>query len=317
MSSENTLFDFADIASFLKREREKLSFEVKDHLRSAIIVGVNEWLSKFTEESELSETSAKNVVKAKIELEPAPSEEEKEETKPIEQPKRRGRKKQVVEQPEELPTTATTATTAPTTTPTTTPTTAYREIEFEKGLDKGLASFSTIDDVDDDKIVNEKLGPIPLANSLPKVGEHPFFKGPAQFVWYLEMDRWPLYLANLLEAKEFYPDQLSLYDTKRLEEAKKVGVDIEFIASLVNKDSKRMVSIEDFEEKEYADDEAGIEALMELKESGFLKKFVAEIDPEKKLLKFLTRFGQNKKIADDLQTIYEEHTEHPNKYIHW
>ena len=309
MSSENTLFDFADMASFLKRERENLSFEVKDHLRTVIVLGVREWLLKFMEENARPKTSAENVMKAKIELEPASPEEEKKESEPIkeEQPKRRGRKKQVVEQAEEVPTTP----------PTTPPTTAYREIEFEKGLDKGLASFSTIDDVDDDKIVNEKLGPIPLANSLPKQGEHPFFKGPAQFVWYLSMDRWPLYFANLLDAKEFYPDQLSLYDTKRLEEAKKVGVDIEFIASLVNKDSKRMVSIEDFEEKEYADDEAGIEALMELKESGFLKKFVAEIDPEKKLLKFLTRFGQNKHIADDLQTIYEEHTEHPNKYIHW
>ena len=271
---------------------------VREHLYRAIVDATEDWLKEFKEEYG-------KAAEPEVKREPEPETKPESELEPVkeEQPKRRGRKKQVVEQAEEAPTTA--------------PTTAYREIEFEKGLDKGLASFSTIDDVDDDKIVNEKLGPIPLANSLPKVGEHPFFKGPAQFVWYLDMDRWPLYLANLLEAKEFYPDQLSLYDTKRLEEAKKVGVDIEFIASLVNKDSKRMVSIEDFEEKEYADNEAGIEALVELKESGFLKKFVAEIDPEKKLLKFLTRFGQNRKIADDLQTIYEEHTEHPNKYIHW
>ena len=299
MDNATCLRGIADLVSFYHRlEEEKVCSEMQDHLQAAIVCGLNEFLTGFKVISSGKLT--------KIE-EPETKPESKPEPVKEEQPKRRGRKKQVVEQAEE----------APTTPPTTAPTTAYREIEFEKGLDEGLASFSTIDDVDDDKIVNEKLGPIPLANSLPKVGEHPFFKGPAQFVWYLDMDRWPLYLANLLEAKEFYPDQLSLYDTKRLEETKKVGVDIEFIASLVNKDSKRMVSIEDFEEKEYADDEAGIEALMELKESGFLKKFVAEIDPEKKLLKFLTRFGQNRKIADDLQTIYEEHTEHPNKYIHW
>ena len=292
------LYSIADLVSFYHRlEEEKVCSEMQDHLRAAIICGLTEFVAGF----KLISSGKLTKVEEKVQ-EPATEEvPEKEEEVKEEQPKRRGRKKKEVA--EEAPTSAST--------------TAYREIEFEKGLDKGLASFSTIDDVDDDKIVNEKLGVIPLANSLPKVGEHPFFKGPAQFVWYLNMDRWPLYLANLLEAKEFYPDQLSLYDTKQLEEAKKVGVDIEFIASLVNKDSKRMVSIEDFDEKEYADDEAGIEALMELKESGFLKKFVAEIDPEKKLLKFLTRFGQNRKIADDLQTIYEEHTEHPNRYIHW
>lgn len=304
MDNATCLRGIADLVSFYHRlEEEKVCSEMQDHLQAAIVCGLNEFLTGFKLISSGKLTKVEEKVQEPV-VEEVP---EKEEEVKEEQPKRRGRKKkevaEVAEVAEEAPTTA--------------PTTAYREIEFEKGLDKGLASFSTIDDVDDDKIVNEKLGPIPLANSLPKVGEHPFFKGPAQFVWYLDMDRWPLYLANLLEAKEFYPDQLSLYDTKRLEEAKKVGVDIEFIASLVNKDSKRMVSIEDFEEKEYADDEAGIEALMELKESGFLKKFVAEIDPEKKLLKFLTRFGQNRKIANDLQMIYEEHTEHPNKYIHW
>lgn len=283
---------------------EQLPPKSREKLYYTILTAYEEWIEKFKTDCPLMR---KFNVDKQVEVQEPAAEEvpEKEEEVKEEQPKRRGRKKKdVVEE-------------APATAPTTAPTTAYREIEFEKGLDKGLASFSTIDDVDDDKIVNEKLGPIPLANSLPKVGEHPFFKAPAAFVWYLDMDRWPLYLANLLEAEEFYPDQLSLYDTKRLEEAKKVGVDIEFIASLVNKDSKRMVSIEDFDEKEYADDEAGIEALIELKESGFLKKFVTEIDPEKKLLKFLTRFGQNRKIADDLQTIYQEHTEHPNKYIHW
>lgn len=223
----------------------------------------------------------------------------------VEQPKRRGRpkkKEEVVteEAPveEEQPSRA-------------------REINFDSGLEKGLAAYSTIEGVTDDTIVNEKLGPIPLANSLPKQGEHPFFKGPAQFVWYLDMERWPMYLANLLDSKDFYPDQLSLYDAKRFEEAKRVGVDIEFVTALVDKETKRMVSIDDFKEADYADDDKGMEALVELKESGFLKKFVTEIDPEKKLLKFLTRFGQNKHIAEDLQTIYEEHTEHPNKYIHW
>ena len=292
------LYTIADLVTFYHRlEEEKVSSEMQDHLRAAIICGLTEFVTGF----KLISSGKLTKVEEKVQKPAVEEVPEKEEEVAEEQPKRRGREKKEVA--EEAPTTA--------------PTTAYREIEFEKGLDKGLASFSTIDDVNDDKIINEKLGPIPLANSLPKQGEHPFFKGPAQFVWYLDMGRWPLYLANLLEAKEFYPDQLSLYDTKRLEEAKKVGVDIEFIVSLVDKDSKRMVSIEDFDEKDYADDEAGIEALMELKESGFLKKFVAEIDPEKKLLKFLTRFGQNKHIAEDLQTIYEEHTEHPNKYIHW
>lgn len=223
----------------------------------------------------------------------------------VEQPKRRGRKKKeevVAEEPAPVEEQQLSH---------------AREIDFERGLEKGLAAYSNIDGVTDDSIVNEKLGPIPLANSLPKQGEHPFFKGPAQFVWYLDMERWPMYLANLLESKEFYPDQLSLYDAKRFEEAKKVGVDIEFVTSLVDKETKRMVSIEDFKEADYADDEKGMEALLELKDSGFLKKFVSEIDPEKKLLKFLTRFGQNKHIAEDLQTIYEEHTEHPNKYIRW
>lgn len=233
---------------------------------------------------------------------------EPEEQQEEEQPKRRARKKKVVEQPKEE---------APTTAPTSVPTTTHRELRFKEGLDKKVASFSTIEDVDDDKIVNENLGPIPLANSLPKQGEHPFFKGPAQFVWYLDMDRWPLYLADLLETTEFYPDQLSLYDSKRLEEAKRVGVDIEFVTAILNKETRNMVSIEDFKESDYATCDEGEDALMELKESGFLKKFVQDIDPERKLIKFLCRNGRNKRIGDDLTRIYEEHTEHPNKYIHW
>lgn len=269
--------------------------DVRDKLREIIIISLKDLLREFTETP--SEVSKQEVKEEKV--------EEKVEEKPVEQPKRRGRKKKeepVVEEPtpveEEQPS-------------------RHREIDFECGLEKGLAAYSNIEGITDDAIENEKLGPISLANSLPKMGEHPFFKGPAQFVWYLDMDRWPMYLANLLDCKDFYPDQLSLYDAKRFEEAKRVGVDIEFVTALVDKETKRMVSIEDFKEADYADDEKGMEALVELKESGFLKKFVSEIDPEKKLLKFLARFGQNKHIADDLQTIYEEHTEHPNKYIHW
>lgn len=292
------LYGIADLVSFYHRlENEKVCSEMQDHLRAAIICGLTEFVTGF----KLISSGKLTKVKEKIQEPAAEEVPEKEEEIREEQPKRRGRKKKEVA--EEAPTTA--------------PTTAHREIDFECGLEKGLAAYSNIDGVTDDSIVNEKLGPIPLANSLPKQGEHPFFKGPAQFVWYLDMERWPMYLANLLDDKNFYPDQLSLYDAKRFEEAKRVGVDIEFVTALVDKETKRMVSIEDFKEADYADDEKGMEALLELKESGFLKKFVSEIDPEKKLLKFLTRFGQNKHIADDLQTIYEEHTEHPNKYIHW
>lgn len=302
------LYSIADLVSFYHRlEEEKVCSEMQDHLRAAIICGLTEFVAGF----KLISSGKLTKVEEKVQ-EPA-SEEVKEE-----QPKRRGRKKKLVvtEEEEEIadnlgaPMEGTEVKKEPSTT-------AYREIEFEKGLDKGLASFSTIDDVDDDKIVNENLGPIPLANSLPKQGEHPFFKGPAQFVWYLPMDRWPLYLADLLEEKDHYPDQLSLYDAKRLEEAKKVGVDIEFVTSIIDKESKRMVSIEDFKEVDYADDDASLEGLKELKENGFLKKFVEIVDPEKKLLKFLSRNGWNKGIVTDLETIYEEHTEHPNKYIHW
>lgn len=293
-STSGKFYAVAELVSIF----EDMPNEGKEHLYNSIIVLFNHCLDSFKKEN------------AALDKEPEKKEVRAEEPKQVvpqlvEQSKRRGRpkkKEEVVteEAPveEEQPSRA-------------------REINFDSGLEKGLAAYSNIEGVTDDTIVNEKLGPIPLANSLPKMGEHPFFKGPAQFVWYLDMDRWAMYLANLLESKEFYPDQLSLYDAKRFEEAKKVGVDIEFVTSLVDKETKRMVSIEDFKEADYADDEKGMEALVELKESGFLKKFVAEIDPEKKLLKFLTRFGQNKHIAEDLQTIYEEHTEHPNKYIHW
>ena len=293
------LRDIADLVSFYHRlEEGKVITEVQDHLRSAIVCGLNEFLAGF------KLITSGNLKKVQDDLvEEQTLEEEEAEPEPVEQPKRR-RKKKVVEQvKEEASTTA--------------PTTTHRELRFKEGLDKEVASFSTIEDVDDDKIVNENLGPIPLANSLPKQGEHPFFKGPAQFVWYLDMDRWPLYLADLLETTEFYPDQLSLYDTKRLEEAKRVGVDIEFVTAILNKETRNMVSIEDFKESDYATCDEGEDALMELKESGFLKKFVQEIDPERKLIKFLCRNGRNKRIGDDLTRIYEEHTEHPNKYIHW
>lgn len=296
------LRDIADLVSFYHRlEEGKVITEVQDHLRSAIVCGLNEFLAGF------KLITSGNLKKVQDDLVEEQTLEEAE-PEPVEQPKRRARKKKVVEQPKEE---------APTTVPTTVPTTTHRELRFKEGLDKEVASFSTIEDVDDDKIENENLGPIPLANSLPKQGEHPFFKGPAQFVWYLDMDRWPLYLADLLETTEFYPDQLSLYDSKRLEEAKRVGVDIEFVTAILDKETRNMVSIEDFKESDYATCDEGEDALMELKESGFLKKFVQDIDPERKLIKFLSRNGRNKQIGDDLTRIYEEHTEHPNKYIHW
>lgn len=305
-STSGKFYAVAELVSIF----EDMPNEGKEHLYKSIIVLFNHCLDSFKKENaaldkepekkEVQAEEPKQVVREVVE------QPEKVVPQLVEQPKRRGRLKKkeesVVEEPapveEEQYSRA-------------------REINFDSGLEKGLAAYSTIEGVTDDTIVNEKLGPIPLANSLPKQGEHPFFKGPAQFVWYLNMERWPMYLANLLDSKDFYPDQLSLYDAKRFEEAKRVGVDIEFVTALVDKETKRMVSIDDFKEADYADDEKGMEALLELKESGFLKKFVAEIDPEKKLLKFLTRFGQNKHIAEDLQTIYEEHTEHPNKYIHW
>lgn len=257
------------------------------HLHEAIIISLKEITEDF-----LALESDKPTT-------PEPEPEQVEEAQP--EPKRRARKKKAAEESE----------------PVVEEPSRHRELVFNEGLDKDLASFSTIEGIDDDKIVNENLGPIPLANSLPKQGEHPFWKGPAQFVWYLPMERWSLYLADLLEAEQFYPSQLDLYDTKRLEEAKRVGVDIEFVTAIIERESKRMITIDDFKEADYADDDASLERLNEIKENGFLKKFVADVDPEKKLLKFLTRFGWNKGIIDDLETIYEEHTEHPNKYIHW
>ena len=304
MDNATYLHSIADLVSFYHRlKEEKVCSEMQDHLRAAILCGLTEFAAGF-----------KLITSGKLtkveEQEPVVESEPKAEVEEVEQPKRRGRKKKVaeavVEQPEDEEPVVEEQQPG-----------GRRELVFKKGLDKEMASFSTIEDVDDDKIVNENLGPIPLANSLPKQGEHPFFKGPAQFVWYLPMDRWPLYLADLLEERDHYPDQLFLYDAKRLEEAKRVGVDIEFVTSIINKENKRMVSIEDFKEADYADDDASLEGLKELKENGFLKKFVETVDPEKKLLKFLSRNGWNKGIVTDLETIYEEHTEHPNKYIHW
>lgn len=309
MDNVTCLYGIVDLVSFYQRLKEgKVHSEMEDHLRAAIVCGLTEFLTNFkiVSSGKLTKVEEQEPV---VETEPK-AKAEVEEVEEVEQPKRRTRKKKVVEpvveQPENEEPVVEEGQPS-----------GHRELVFKKGLDKEMASFSTIEDVDDDKIVNENLGPIPLANSLPKQGEHPFFKGPAQFVWYLPMDRWPLYLADLLEERDHYPDQLSLYDAKRLEEAKKVGVDIEFVTSIINKESKRMVSIEDFKEADYADDDASLEGLKELKENGFLKKFVETVDPEKKLLKFLSRNGWNKGIVTDLETIYEEHTEHPNKYIHW
>ena len=297
---KTSLYTLASLADIF--EQNDILPRTREIVYKALVSGLEDYLEELKNEygsdsNPTEEDQAPAESEEKSESEPEGQREE-------EQPKRRARKKKVVEQPKEEA-------------PTTVPTTTHRELRFKEGLDKEVASFSTVEDVDDDKIVNENLGPIPLANSLPKQGEHPFFKGPAQFVWYLDMDRWPLYLADLLETTEFYPDQLSLYDTKRLEEAKRVGVDIEFVTAILNKETRNMVSIEDFKESEYATCDEGEDALMELKESGFLKKFVHDIDPERKLIKFLCRNGRNKRIGDDLTKIYEEHTEHPNKYIHW
>lgn len=298
------LYNVVNLSDTLYEHREVLPPDAKAHLYQAILSMLEAWVKEFTEEYGpecVSETT--KPVKITETAKKAPEPETKPEPEP-EQSKRRGRKKkEEVQQEQQEPEEA--------------PPSLRREAVFGRGLDKDLVSLSNIDGITDDVIVNENLGPIPLANSIAKQGEHPFFKGPAQFVWYLPPERWALYLADLFEEKDAYPNQLSLYDSKRLEEAKKAGVDIEFVTALVNKESKQMVSIEDFKESEYGDDDKGMEELVELKESGFLRKFVAEIDPDKTLLKFLTRFGQNRHIAEDLQTIYEEHTEHPNKYIAW
>ena len=118
---------------------EQLPLKSREKLYYTILTAYEDWMEKFKTDCPLVR---KFNVDKQVEVQEPAAEEvpEKEEEVKEEQPKRRGRKKKEVA--EEAPTT---------------PTTAYREIEFEKGLDKGLASFSTIDDVDDDKIVNEKL----------------------------------------------------------------------------------------------------------------------------------------------------------------
>lgn len=181
-----------------------------------------------------------------------------------------------------------------------------RSLVYDSGcLEKRFPRVQDITGITDEWLETSNISPVVLANSCTSKGEHPFFKGPAAFIWYLEEERRKFYLAGLFDDEKFYPSILDLIDAARLKEADAVGPDMSFVASVIDPDTLLPV------EPTLAEDDP--EAVNRLREGG-MKRILddlqeAGLDNEqaKTLARFMTRFGIDAQVEEDLGTVAALH----------
>lgn len=181
-----------------------------------------------------------------------------------------------------------------------------RSLVYDSGcLEKKFPRVQDITGITDEWLETSNISPVVLANSCTSKGEHPFFKGPAAFIWYLEEDRRKFYLAGLFDDEKFYPSILDLIDAARLKEADAVGPDMSFVASVIDPDTLLPV------EPTLAEDDP--EAVNRLREGG-MKRILddlqeAGLDNEqaKTVARFMTRFGIDAQVEEDLGTVASLH----------
>lgn len=181
-----------------------------------------------------------------------------------------------------------------------------RSLVYDSGcLEKKFPRVQDITGITDEWLETSNISPVVLANSCTSKGEHPFFKGPAAFIWYLEEERRKFYLAGLFDDEKFYPSILDLIDAARLKEADAVGPDMSFVASVIDPDTLLPV------EPTLAEDDP--EAVNRLREGG-MKRILddlqeAGLDNEqaKTVARFMTRFGIDAQVEEDLGTVAALH----------
>lgn len=181
-----------------------------------------------------------------------------------------------------------------------------RSLVYDSGcLEKRFPRVQDITGITDEWLETSNISPVVLANSCTSKGEHPFFKGPAAFIWYLGEERRKFYLAGLFDDEKFYPSILDLIDAARLKEADAVGPDMSFVASVIDPDTLLPV------EPTLAEDDP--EAVNRLREGG-MKRILddlqeAGLDNEqaKTLARFMTRFGIDSQVEEDLGTVAAMH----------
>ena len=181
-----------------------------------------------------------------------------------------------------------------------------RSLVYDSGcLEKKFPRVQDITGITDEWLETSNISPVVLANSCTSKGEHPFFKGPAAFIWYLGEERRKFYLAGLFDDEKFYPSILDLIDAARLREADAVGPDMSFVASVIDPDTLLPV------EPTLAEDD--MEAVNRLREGG-MKRILddlqeAGLDNEqaKTVARFMTRFGIDSQVEEDLGTVASLH----------
>lgn len=181
-----------------------------------------------------------------------------------------------------------------------------RSLVYDSGcLEKKFPRVQDITGITDEWLETSNISPVVLANSCTSKGEHPFFKGPASFIWYLEEERRRFYLAGLFDDEKFYPSILDLIDAARLKEADAVGPDMSFVASVIDPDT--LLSVE----PTLAEDDP--EAVNRLREGGMkrilddLQEAGLENEQAKAVARFMTRFGIDSQVEEDLATVAAMH----------
>lgn len=181
-----------------------------------------------------------------------------------------------------------------------------RSLVFDSGcLDKRFPRVQDITDITDEFLSTANVSPVVLANSCTTQGEHPFYKGPASFIWYLDEERRRFYMAGLFEDEKYYPELTDLIDAARLKEADVVGPDMTFVASVV--DTETLLPVE----PTVVEDEP--DAVNRLRAGGMrrilddLKEAGVEEEDAKTLARFMTRFGIDAQVEEDLGTVAALH----------
>lgn len=181
-----------------------------------------------------------------------------------------------------------------------------RSLVFDSGcLDKRFPRVQDITDITDEFLSTANVSPVVLANSCTTQGEHPFYKGPAAFIWYLDEERRRFYMAGLFDDEKFYPELTDLIDAARLKEADVVGPDMTFVASVIDPDTLLPL------EPTLANDDP--EAVNRLRAGGMkrilddLKEAGVEEEQAKTVARFMTRFGIDAQVEEDLGTVAALH----------
>ena len=187
-------------------------------------------------------------------------------------------------------------------------------IEFGNGLVPNLPSLKSLEHSDED-LVRMNIFPVILANSIKKIGNHPFFKGSASYIWYLPEDRRRFYLTGMFESGE-YQEFTDVCSVKHLDDYSSEGVDIDFVMAAMHEDRmKGPRKIKDLDSTLIADNPAVVNQLKSDKAKTMIAGILQRIDPDhgQKLLDFMLRLGRRKEVISDLMYIADQHSSDDTK----